>query len=142
MAVVKKNFWIHEQPLRDQGNDAAKINERTDADPIVTMLRELMQNLVDAEKVGSEHLVEISLFTDTHSSHHMKTTLDDVVDRAAASSEVSSSDITVNSTLVIHETGYAGLTGPMQQITPFKNASKKTTFTTSLQAIQAIKGDW
>ena len=92
------------------------------------MLRELMQNLVDAEKVGSEHLVEISLFTDTHSSHHMKTTLDDVVDRAAASSEVSSSDITVNSTLVIHETGYAGLTGPMQQITPFKNASEKDHF--------------
>ena len=108
------------------GNDAAKINERIDADPIVTMLRELMQNLVDAKKVGSEHLVEISLFTDTHSSHHMKTTLDDVVDRAAASSEVSN-DITVNSTLVIHETD-TRLTGPMQQIILFKNASGKDHF--------------
>ena len=52
--------WRHRPAERNSANDAAKLNERTDADDIVTFFRELLQNLVDAEK-GEDHLVEINL---------------------------------------------------------------------------------
>ena len=125
---MENYIWHHQKPARNQRNDASKLNERTDADPIVTMLRELMQNLVDAEKVSEDHLVEIKLFSDTRSNHHMETILGDVRNRSYISSKNADGTVKVNSTMVVHERGYAGLTGPLTQIRPFNDAQPNDHF--------------
>lgn len=127
VSTLKDYKWKHEPARRNQTNDAAKINERTDeANNVVTFFRELLQNLVDAKK-GKNHSVEIKLFDDTRTNYHLNKILDDVTKRAEVSSAITDK-ITIAASLVIHETDYHGLTGPMNQIKPHSDAKSSDHF--------------
>lgn len=106
--------WMHPERSptdKKEANLAYGNFESDDIAPLVILLRELIQNLIDAEKVNAnQHRITIKLLTENVHFQYLRKILEEIPDRLESNT---ADPLLLDNALVIEEEGFKGLTGPV-----------------------------